>query len=580
MLHLATHGVFNKVNPLLSGLELEADVDNDGLLQVHEVLGLRLHADLVTLSACETALGSGYFAEVPAGDEFVGMTRAFLAAGSSSVVATLWDVDDRASVTLMPRFYERLKQSSATESTADSLTRAQRELHASKALAHPYYWAPFVVVGPMSRIRPPRDRRAQGDDAMKALKQLGLATFALLVLALAPLGVAEAQVKVTAATPSSTYQGTVSLDVVVNGSGFDNTAKVQFLVSGTTNPGGITVKKVAFHNSGEVVATIDVADTANIANFDIVVMLSDGRKGKGTTLFAVHPSRRPRDPCAVSGLNVSRIRVPEAEQQQQLDDLRCRYDRKMQSRNCQFGRDASSDAFSYPISGTTNRGRVTWKDSGGVVGVDFTASGNTMAVEPLRTIYSPTGCCLADLSRDGQTLYFSLTDTVLAKLDLSLPNASPVPFYAFDTTPYGAQRGSVNGDQTFLFLEEFEADSTTKLMRLSLPPAPVTRTVLPTFANGPFWVAANLDDGRIAFLEYVAGTNYCGQLVVTDSDGLSRQIFTNRFGKFATWLGSNVLMERESVDRRGNCSLTGTISQVAPDNTETVLTNGTGPNGP
>jgi CHAT domain-containing protein len=150
MLHLATHGSFNKLNPLLSGVELEADSVNDGLLQVHEVLGLRLNADVVTLSACETALGSGYFAEVPAGDDFVGMTRAFLAAGSQSVVATLWDVDDQASVKLMQRFYGRMKQSSSTESTADSLTRAQRDLHASKELGHPYYWAPFVVVGPMN----------------------------------------------------------------------------------------------------------------------------------------------------------------------------------------------------------------------------------------------------------------------------------------------------------------------------------------------------------------------------------------------------------------------------------------------
>ena len=147
MLHLATHGSFNKVNPLLSGIELEADADNDGLLQVHEVLGLRLQADLVTLSACETALGSGYFAEVPAGDDFVGMTRAFLAAGSGSVVATLWDVDDRASNRLMKQFYARLKHSVDTESTADSLTLAQRELHQSKTLGHPYYWAPFVAVG-------------------------------------------------------------------------------------------------------------------------------------------------------------------------------------------------------------------------------------------------------------------------------------------------------------------------------------------------------------------------------------------------------------------------------------------------
>ena len=108
VLHLATHGQFNKLNPLLSGLELEADGIDDGMLQVHEVLGLRLNADLVTLSACDTALGSGHLAMVPAGDEFVGMTRAFLSAGSSSVVATLWEVDDRSSGKLMRRFYEHL----------------------------------------------------------------------------------------------------------------------------------------------------------------------------------------------------------------------------------------------------------------------------------------------------------------------------------------------------------------------------------------------------------------------------------------------------------------------------------------
>ena len=413
---------------------------------------------------------------------------------------------------------------------------------------------------------------------VNALKQLALFMAFMVVLAFSPIGIAQAQVKVTATTPASTYQGTVSLDVIVNGSGFDNTAKVQFLVSGTTNPGGVTVKKVAFHNSGEVVATIDVADTANIASFDVVVMLDSGRKGKGTTLFAVQP--KTADPCAVSGLVFPGFVYRKQNSNNSWTIYVADTTGKCSRTVANSAATPHPIAFSYPISGATNRGRVTWKDSGGVVGVDFTASGNTIAVEPLRTIHSPTGCCLADLSRDGQTLYFSLTNTVLAKLDLSSPDASPVPFYTFDTTPYGAQRGSVNGDQTFLFLEELEADSTTKLVRLSLPPAPVIRTVLPTFANGPFWVAANLDDGRIAFLEYVAGTNYCGQLVVADSDGLSRQIFPNRYGKFATWLGSNVLMERESVDRRGNCSLTGTISQVTPGNTETVLTTGTGPNGP
>jgi hypothetical protein len=83
--------------------------------------------------------------------------------------------------------------------------------------------------------------------------------------------------------------------VVVSGSGFNNSAKVQYFVSGTTNPGGITVKKVTFRSSSELVTTIDVADTANLASFDIVVTLDSGRKGKGTTLFSVKvkPNEEP-----------------------------------------------------------------------------------------------------------------------------------------------------------------------------------------------------------------------------------------------------------------------------------------------
>jgi hypothetical protein len=136
---------------------------------------------------------------------------------------------------------------------------------------------------------------------MSALKRLTLTCLSLLVLGLAPIGAAVAQIKVTAATPASAYQGTISLDVVVTGAGFDNSAQVQYFVAGTTNPGGITVKKVVFRNSKELVTTIDVADTADLASFDIQVTLSSGRKGKGTTLFSVKakptgPSTAPTYP--------------------------------------------------------------------------------------------------------------------------------------------------------------------------------------------------------------------------------------------------------------------------------------------
>lgn len=149
VLHLATHGRFNVASPLLSGLEFEPDREEDGMLRVHEVLDLRLQARLVTLSACETALASGYFTDLPAADGFVGLNRAFLAAGSEAVLATLWPVDDRASVTLMTQFYSRLRDPVTRHTTASALARAQRALRESPALAHPYYWAAYVVVGPM-----------------------------------------------------------------------------------------------------------------------------------------------------------------------------------------------------------------------------------------------------------------------------------------------------------------------------------------------------------------------------------------------------------------------------------------------
>ncbi len=145
ILHLATHGFFNKLNPLFSGVQLEPDAQEDGRLEVHEILGLRLRASLVTLSACETALGSGYFSEVPAGDDFVGLTQAFLSAGSSSVLATLWEVNDRSTLEFMTGFYRHLPREHGSAALAST---QRRMLAAGKRFSHPYYWAPFVLVGP------------------------------------------------------------------------------------------------------------------------------------------------------------------------------------------------------------------------------------------------------------------------------------------------------------------------------------------------------------------------------------------------------------------------------------------------
>ena len=145
VIHLATHGYFNKSNPLLSGLVFEPDGSNDGRLEVHEIMGLQLKADLVTLSACDTALGTGYFSEAPPGDDLIGLTRAFLSTGTPTVVASLWELNDRSAVDFMSGFYQQLRR----RDKATSLATAQRRMKLRPAYSHPYYWGAYVLVGKM-----------------------------------------------------------------------------------------------------------------------------------------------------------------------------------------------------------------------------------------------------------------------------------------------------------------------------------------------------------------------------------------------------------------------------------------------
>ena len=107
---------------------------------------------------------------------------------------------------------------------------------------------------------------------------------------------AAAQIAVTAADPSAADQGTISLPVTIKGNGFKKGAKAKFYVAGTSDPGGITVSSTRFISSTQLTATIDVAATAVVAGFDIVVTNADGRTGKGTELFKVTETV---DPCTV-----------------------------------------------------------------------------------------------------------------------------------------------------------------------------------------------------------------------------------------------------------------------------------------
>jgi CHAT domain-containing protein len=142
--HFATHGLLNSERPELSGLVFSLLDENgnprDGFLRLHEIYNLRLAADLVVLSACQTALGRDV-----KGEGLIGLTRGFMYAGASRVVAGLWRVDDRATAQLMRHFYKSMLSEQAKPSAA--LRKAQLTLLNDKRWASPYYWAPFVIQG-------------------------------------------------------------------------------------------------------------------------------------------------------------------------------------------------------------------------------------------------------------------------------------------------------------------------------------------------------------------------------------------------------------------------------------------------
>ena len=141
IIHFACHGEFNDKQPMQSGLLLSKDADNDGYLQVHEIFGLDLrNANLVVLSACETALSKIY-----GGDDLVGLSRGFIYAGTPSLLATLWEVDDRSTAILMKEFYENWHKKGMTK--PEALRQAQVALKSMPRYRHPYYWAPFIMIG-------------------------------------------------------------------------------------------------------------------------------------------------------------------------------------------------------------------------------------------------------------------------------------------------------------------------------------------------------------------------------------------------------------------------------------------------
>ena len=158
--HFATHAFLSEVRPELSGLVLARSPSSaeDGLLQVYEIFNLDLDAELVVLSSCQSGLGKRI-----EGEGLVGLARAFLYAGTSSLVASLWAVNDASTADLMIEFYRRLNQEN---DRAEALRAAKLYVLADPERAHPFHWAPFVLIGETGRsVTRPQPLRLSCRDA-------------------------------------------------------------------------------------------------------------------------------------------------------------------------------------------------------------------------------------------------------------------------------------------------------------------------------------------------------------------------------------------------------------------------------
>jgi CHAT domain-containing protein/Tfp pilus assembly protein PilF len=144
IVHFATHGLINNLHPELSGVVLslvdEQGRPQNGFLRLYDIYNLKLGADLVVLSACQTALGKEY-----KGEGLVGLTRGFMYAGAPRVMASLWRIDDRATSELMKRFYQRMLGEGLRPAAA--LRAAQISMWGDRRWQAPHYWAAFTFQG-------------------------------------------------------------------------------------------------------------------------------------------------------------------------------------------------------------------------------------------------------------------------------------------------------------------------------------------------------------------------------------------------------------------------------------------------
>jgi CHAT domain-containing protein len=157
VVHVASHGLLNRRNPLFSRIELARASEpgagtsfDDGRLDLHELFGIDVVSRLVFLSGCETGVGSAWSTDFARGDDFATLAQAFLFAGAREVVATLWRLDDDAAAVFAAAFYRNMK----VLPPAEALAQAQREVRSDPRMRAPYYWAAYTLTGSGDRLKP------------------------------------------------------------------------------------------------------------------------------------------------------------------------------------------------------------------------------------------------------------------------------------------------------------------------------------------------------------------------------------------------------------------------------------------
>lgn len=436
--------------------------------------------------------------------------------------------------------------------------------------------------------------------ALKVVARLGYSFIAALAVLLASLHVEAAPpVQVTAADPTSAPQGTVSLDVTVSGSGFDSSAAVAFLVTGTTNPGGITVKNVKVTGPKKLTATIDVADAAVIADFDIAVTLSGGRKGKGTSLFKVL-AKISSDPCAAPNLDFPaftfRGPTEATEEVIYVADASGTCIREIGTFT-PAATDASTTVFSYPIAGTADVGRIVWLEGSDrlIYSLTFSVTGTTVTPYSEELLHQRVGPHIRalDMSKDGSTVYAAIdsldpTDSyrvvAVTVSDRSFRDVYVGPADSSDITSMAV------ADSGALFVSQeppnagVPTDVPWQVLRIDPGcSTPACATVIATtnedWVDRMGGVAASLVGDRLVYERF--GITACSPVlqVISQSGGPVLNSAVPFYGRRSSWYDGKILTNGFKVNKRG-CTISGTISRFDPNTgAETVLVRGYDPDG-